>query len=323
MNFLKSIGYLELCIIISFLILYSAYIFRIINIRKKIDVSLKNVFFKLILRTFYFSLMIISLLGPTFGIDKEEIKVIGKDIMISVDLSESMNANDIQPSRLEKIKFEMKKIIDEFSSDRIGIVMFSSEAFVQCPMTYDKNALNLFTETLNTGLVPNSGTDFGPALELSLSKLSNDESKAQDSKSKVIILISDGEDFGDDTNSSITKIKDSSIKLFTVGIGTEKGSKILNRDGSYKKDTKGNEVVTRLDSKSLQETAENTGGKYFEISDNTNQVEELISEIKNIKGEIIDSKVIDLTNNKYFYFLFSALILMLIDFTFSIKIISI
>ena len=126
MNFLKSIGYLELCIIISFLILYSAYIFRIINIRKKIDVSLKNVFFKLILRTFYFSLMIISLLGPTFGIDKEEIKVIGKDIMISVDLSESMNANDIQPSRLEKIKFEMKKIIDEFSSDRIGIVMFSS-----------------------------------------------------------------------------------------------------------------------------------------------------------------------------------------------------
>ena len=78
-----------------------------------------------------------------------------------------------------------------------------------------------------------------------------------------------------------------------------------------------------MDSKSLQETAENTGGKYFEISDNTNQVEELISEIKNIKGEIIDSKVIDLTNNKYFYFLFSALILMLIDFTFSIKIISI
>tara|TARA_Y100001960_G_C14687375_1_gene834536 strand:- start:950 stop:1522 length:573 start_codon:yes stop_codon:yes gene_type:complete len=190
-------------------------------------------------------------------------------------------------------------------------------------MTYDKNALNLFTETLNTGLVPNSGTDFGPALELSLSKLSNDDSKAQDSKSKIIILISDGEDFGDDTNSSITKIKDSSIKLFTVGIGTEKGSKILNRDGSYKKDTKGNEVVTRLDSKSLQESAENTGGKYFEISDNTNQVEELISEIKNIKGEIIDSKVIDLTNNKYFYFLFSALILMLIDFTFSIKIISI
>ena len=296
MNFLKSIGYIELSIIMSFLILYSAYIFRIINIRKQIDVSLKNVFFKLILRTFYFSLMIISLLGPTFGVDKEEIKVIGKDIMISVDLSESMNANDIQPSRLEKIKFEMKKIIDEFSSDRIGIFMFS---------------------------VPNSGTDFGPALELSLSKLSNDESKAQDSKSKVIILISDGEDFGDDTNSSITKIKESSIKLFTVGIGTEKGSKILNRDGSYKKDNKGIEVVSRLDSKSLQETAENTGGKYFEISDNTNQVEELISEIKNIKGEIIDSKVIDLTNNKYFYFLFSALILMLIDFTFSIKIISI
>ena len=84
------------------------------------------------------------------------------------------------------------------------------------------------------------------------------------------------------------------LKLFTVGIGTEKGSKILNRDGSYKKDNKGIEVVSRLDSKSLQETAENTGGKYFEISDNTNQVEELISEIKNIKGDIGAKKILEI-----------------------------
>jgi hypothetical protein len=91
--------------------------------------------------------MILALLGPSFGDSKKEIKVIGKDIMIAIDLSESMNVKDIQPSRIEKIKFELKKIVDEFSSDRIGIIMFSNEAFIQCPLTYDKNALRLFIET--------------------------------------------------------------------------------------------------------------------------------------------------------------------------------
>ena len=134
--------------------------------------------------------MIIALLGPSFGENKEEIDLVGKDIMILVDLSESMNANDVKPSRLEKVKFEMKKVIDEFSSDRIGIIMFSGEAFVQCPMTYDKNALNLFTETLNTGLVPNTGTDFGPPLELSLSKLNNENAESNELSSRIILLIS-------------------------------------------------------------------------------------------------------------------------------------
>jgi len=217
----------------------------------------------------------------------------------------------------------MKKIINQFSSDRIGIIMFSSEAYVQCPLTYDKNALNLFIETLNTSLVPNSGTDFGPALELSLSKLEDETSINKEINSKVIILISDGEDFGEDTESSLEQIKSSSIKLFSVGIGSTQGSKILLRNGKFKKDNEGNDVVTKLNSNSLKETASYTGGKYFEISNEMNQTDNLISEIVNIKGDYIESKTVDVTENKYFYFLFSALILMLIDFTFSFKIISI
>tara|TARA_B100001559_G_scaffold91857_1_gene76918 strand:- start:368 stop:1171 length:804 start_codon:yes stop_codon:yes gene_type:complete len=267
--------------------------------------------------------MIIALLGPSFGDNKKEVNIVGKDIMILVDLSESMNADDIKPTRLEKVKFEMKKIIDQFSSDRIGIIMFSSEAYVQCPLTYDKNALNLFIETLNTSLVPNSGTDFGPALELSLSKLEDETSNNKEINSKVIILISDGEDFGEDTESSLEQIKSSSIKLFSVGIGSAQGSKILLRNGKFKKDNEGNDVITKLNSNSLEETASYTGGKYFEISNEMSQTDNLISEIVNIKGDYIESKTVDVTENKYFYFLFSALILMLIDFTFSFKIISI
>ena len=323
MNFLKPFGSFEIIIILCFITLYSIYFVRLVKINKKIKVNKSKAFYKFILRSTYLSLMIIALLGPSFGENKEEIDLVGKDIMILVDLSESMNANDVKPSRLEKVKFEMKKVIDEFSSDRIGIIMFSGEAFVQCPMTYDKNALNLFTETLNTGLVPNTGTDFGPPLELSLSKLNNENTESNELSSKIILLISDGEDFGDNTKESLEKIVDSNIKLFTVGIGSEKGSKILLTNGNYKRDKEGKEVITKLDPISLKESAKETGGRYFEITNTNNQIDELIYEINNIKGEVIESKIIDVTENKYFYFLLTALILMIIDFTINLKIIRI
>jgi len=322
MNFQQDIGIFELSLVSLFLMFYFLYLVRIYKINQQIKVNLKAVFIKFILRVTFFTLLIISLLGPNFGIKEEKVEVVGKDIMIAVDLSESMNANDIQPSRIEKVKFEIKKIVDEFSGDRIGIIMFSGEAFVQCPLTYDKNALNLFVETLNTGLVPNSGTDFGPPLELGLSKLQDENSGDNDFKSKIIILFSDGEDFGEDTDQSIEKIKENSLKLFSVGIGTDEGTKILDDFGNFKKDNEGNDVITKLNSSSLRETADKTGGKYYEISKNKNEINQMITEIKNIKGDVIDQQKSNISENKYFYFLLSALVLIAIDFIFVSKIIS-
>ena len=322
MNFQEDIGIFELSMVSLFLMFYFVYLVRIYKINQQIKVNLNAVFIKFILRVTFFTLLIISLLGPNFGIKEEKVEVVGKDIMIAVDLSESMNANDIQPSRIEKVKFEIKKIVDEFSGDRIGIIMFSGEAFVQCPLTYDKNALNLFVETLNTGLVPNSGTDFGPPLELGLSKLRDENSGDNDFKSKIIILFSDGEDFGEDTDQSIEKIKENSLKLFSVGIGTDEGTKILDDFGNFKKDNEGNDVITKLNSSSLRETADKTGGKYYEISKNKNEINQMITEIKNIKGDVIDQQTSNISENKYFYFLLSALVLVAIDFIFVSKIIS-
>ena len=322
MNFQEDIGIFELSLVSLFFMFYFLYLVRIYKINQQIKVNLKAVFMKFILRVTFFTLLIISLLGPNFGIKEEKVEVVGKDIMIAVDLSESMNANDIQPSRIEKVKFEIKKIVDEFSGDRIGIIMFSGEAFVQCPLTYDKNALNLFVETLNTGLVPNSGTDFGPPLELGLSKLQDENSGDNDFKSKIIILFSDGEDFGEDTDQSIEKIKENSLKLFSVGIGTDEGTKILDDFGNFKKDNEGNDVITKLNSSSLRETADKTGGKYYEISKNKNEINQMITEIKNIKGDIIDQQTSNISENKYFYFLLIALVLVAIDFIFVSKIIS-
>lgn len=318
MNWATAFSSREIIFISLFVILYLAYIIKVVRIARMMDTPYSRILVKLVLRTVYFSLLIVALLGPSFGESKREIQAVGKDIMIAVDLSESMNAFDIQPTRLEKLKFELKNIIEAFSSDRIGLIIFGNEAFVQCPLTYDKGALNLFLETLSTEIIPVAGTDFGPPLSLALEKLTKDEGSVTRQTSKIILLISDGEDFGDTTDDISKKIQSSGIKLFTLGIGTARGSKITTRRG-FKKDKDGNDVITKLDNSSLKKVAAMTGGKYFEISDATNDVSRLINTISMIEGEITDVKQIDVSANKYFYFLAFALLLMIFDVLLNIK----
>ena len=203
MTWYRSFSGFELLVITIFFILYAAYLFRMFRIGKILKISYRALITKAILRSTYFLLFLIALMGPSFGDTSREVKAIGKDIMICVDLSESMNANDIQPTRLEKVKFELKNLVDAFNSDRIGLIIFSSESFMQCPLTYDQGALNLFIETLGTNLVPNAGTDFGPPINMALQKLSSEESTSAQQKSKIIILLSDGEDFGENTLNNI------------------------------------------------------------------------------------------------------------------------
>ena len=181
------------------------------------------------MRSLAICLIIVALLGPSFGETTKEVKSEGKDIYLAVDLSQSMNAFDIQPTRLEKVKFELKKIVESFSSDRIGLIIFSSEAFVQCPLTYDQSALNLFINTLNTSLVPNAGTDFGAPLNMALDKIDEIETAVTQQKAKIILMISDGEDFGDQTEEAAEKVVQSGVQLFALGVGTEVGSKLDSR----------------------------------------------------------------------------------------------
>jgi Ca-activated chloride channel family protein len=270
---------------------------------------------KLFFRAIYFALFIIAVLGPSFGGSKKEVTSVGKDIMICVDLSKSMDAFDIQPSRLEKVKFELKKVVEAFNSDRIGIIIFSSESFMQCPLTYDQNALNLFIETMNSGLVPSSGTDFGPPLRMALAKLEEPEKSAAPSattKSKVILLISDGEDFGEETDDVTREIENKNIKLFTLGVGTEKGGNIYNGN-SLKTNRQGLIVTTKLKSEQLVALANKTGGQYFEINETRNDVSRLINTIGKIEGQLRDARYVDVTANKYFYFLAVASLLFLLD----------
>lgn len=315
----RNIGTTEIIFIAAFGVFYIFYIIRVIRIANQLKTSYKNVFIKLFFRTVYFALFIVALLGPSFGGSKKEVKSVGKDIMMCVDLSKSMDAFDIQPTRLQKVKFEMKKIVAAFNSDRIGIIIFSSEAFMQCPLTYDQNALNLFIETMNSGLVPASGTDFGPPLRMALTKLDEDTGgpNAQ-AKSKVIILISDGEDFGEEADELAQEIEQKDIKLFTLGVGTEKGGNIYSGN-SLKTNKQGLIVNTKLNAKELKSLASETGGQYFEINETKNDVSRLINTIGKIEGELRDARFIDVTANKYFYFLAVAAVFLLVDLLFNVS----
>ena len=312
MTWFRAIDTSEIIFIGLFLVAYILYIWRLTKVARKLQTSFRPLLFKILLRTVVLTLIIMALLGPSFGSTTKEVKSEGKDIFIAVDLSQSMNAFDIQPSRLEKVKYELKKVVEAFNSDRIGLIIFSSEAFVQCPLTYDQSALNLFISTLNTSLVPNAGTDFGAPLNMALEKLSQNESPANQQKAEIILLISDGEDFGDDTQEAASKIVKSGIQLFTLGVGTETGSKIRQARG-FKRDREGKEVVTRLNSKSLRKLAVDTGGKYFEINSEQNDVNRLIRGINEVEGELRDARMIDASANKFYFFLIAAILLMSID----------
>ena len=321
MTFINSLGASELLALFFFILFYAVFIYRYYLVAKRMGQQTGRFAPKLVIRTIAFVLLILAILGPSFGADKKEVKSIGKDIIIAVDLSQSMNAYDIAPTRLEKVKFELKNIVDAFNSDRIGLLIFSSEAFVQCPLTYDQNALNLFIETLNTGLVPSSGTDFGAALDMAYEKIINEEdAPAEKQKSKIVILISDGEDFGENTEESVYKIVEEGIKLFTLGVGTEKGSRINMRNG-FKKNNRGEVVVSKLNASSLKDIAYQSDGEYFEINNAINEVPKLIATINNIEGELKDTRVVDTSANKFFYFLAAAILLILIDLIWSYRLI--
>ena len=322
MKWAHDIGVFEIVAILAFILFYSFYLIRLLRIRNALNTSIRRSVLKLLLRSIYVLLMIVALLGPSFGDTTREVKSIGKDIFICVDLSESMNAVDVQPSRLEKVKFELKNIAEAFSSDRIGLIMFSNEAFMQCPLTYDNNALTLFIQSLNTDLVPSTGTDFGPPLKMALDKLTDEKQTQAKQTSKIIILISDGEDFGEETEDVSNEVESSGIKLFTLGVGTERGSKIPTRRG-FKKNRSGEDVISQLNDASLKKLAADTGGKYFEINESRNDVSRLISAINDIEGELRDAKTMDAKANKYFYFLSIAFFLMLLDLVINVKVIRI
>jgi len=205
------------------------------------------------------ALSLLALARPRWGFQWEEVKRRGVDIVVAVDLSQSMMATDVDPNRLERAKREIQDLLAMLKGDRIGLVAFAGSSFIQCPLTLDYAAFNIFLDGLAPDLIPVPGTAVARAIETSIS--------AFDPKlhtSKAVILITDGEDHGGDPLAAAKKAKEMGIKLFTIGIGNREGAPIplAGPGGGFKKDRSGDLVLTRLDEETLKKIALTTGGAY-------------------------------------------------------------
>ena len=315
MNLTSELDSAEQWFLVIFFILYLIYLGRIFWIARRLDTTARSSILKFILRSIYFALLLLALLNPSFGDLKGTVKADGKDVFLLIDISKSMDATDIQPSRIEKAKFEINRLVNQFTNDRVGIIIFSQDALMLSPLTFDRNAINLFVPKINTTLLPEGGTDFSPALELALNKLTKTKSKTQ---AKAIILISDGENFGSDNKFVLSQIRKKGINFFVVGIGTANGITLRQGD-NYLKDENGDIVVTKLESTSMQKMANQTGGKYLEINTVSGSFNELITQLEQITANVTDERQVDVIANKYFYFLIIALFLLGIDVFFTVR----
>jgi Ca-activated chloride channel family protein len=309
MSWYRSLGLAEYLYIALFVVLYGVFVWRTLRLARLLKSPGSYVFVKLIIRTVYVGLALVALLGPTFGKIKQEVKAMGKDIYLAVDVSESMNAIDVSPSRLDKVRFELRSLLNILSGDRLGLIVFSDEAFLQCPLTYDQGAINLFVETLSTRIINGGGTDLAKPLDVALKRFAKSEAAES---AKAVVLISDGEDFGDGYSSMLDDLERARIKVFTIGVGTAEGSAIP--EGTHLKlDDDGKQVISKLNADPLREIARRTGGRYYELSKNSNGFPALGRDLQALQGQVIEVKKLDVAANKYAYALALALLLALID----------
>lgn len=260
------------------------------------------------------ALIVLSLCQPHFRAREVTVERRGVDVMIAVDVSNSMLAKDIAPNRLEKAKLELATLIEKLKQDRIGIVAFAGEAFIQCPLTLDRGAVKLFLSTLNPNLIPTPGTMIGPALRVSMQAFSEN-----DKESKAIILLTDGEDQGSNPLEMVRKAKDAGIPIYTIGIGTTDGSVLPseNTRDSFKMDRKGQVVLSKLDENLLKRISKDTGGVYYRSSRGEVEVDKLVSEIRKMGQKGLKSdKIIEYDEN-YQYFLLPAFLLLCLEWLLS------
>ena len=242
--------------------------------------------------------LIFSAAGPQIGTRVSPIERKGVDLVFAVDVSESMNAQDIKPSRLEKAKFEISQIISQLKGDRVGIIVFAGSSHLYLPLTSDYEATQLFLDAIDTKMIPNQGTDLSTALRTAMSVFNK-----EDDKYKVMVLVTDGEDHeGAAIEMAKTALK-SGVVTHSVGVGTENGSLIpINNDSSdnrYKRDKKGILITSKLNENMLIELANAGGGIYSRFNNRDSKYKEILSAIDNMEKRSIATHIYSEYEDRY------------------------
>ncbi len=316
MNWLYSFSTTEFILTGLFLFLYTLYVRRTFRLARQLNTSAWGVIPKFFLRGTYLSLLLIALLGPSFGEGDDELAAAGRDVFLIIDVSRSMDAVDVVPTRLERTKYDVQQLCDSLPADRFGLILTASESFLLLPLTADHDALKQVARDVRTSDALTGGTDLCSALELARQKLLSDSSTRR--RTRAIVLFSDGENFGPCDRAGLLRLRTAGIPLITVGVGTEAGASIrTGRD--FIRDDDRQIVRSRLNRSFLQGLARDSQGQYVDVSASRRYVDELAGVLRSLKGRVVDQQRMAVSTNKYYYFVWIALVLMALDLIVTVR----
>jgi len=259
-------------------------------------------------------LLVVGVADPQVGTKLEEVKRQGIDVILAVDVSTSMQCEDLPPNRLESAKHEILEFVDGLKGDRVGIIAFAGSAIMHCPLTTDYSAVKLLVRILEPNLVPEPGTALADAIDLARKSFNN-----PDVKSRVLIVITDGEDHEERAAEAAKAASDEGIRVYTIGMGTPQGAPIplkddQGRDAGFKRDNKGVVVVTRLNEVLLDKIAEEGGGRYLRGTRGAQELQAIWSDIGSMQKQEFGKKQFASFEDRFQYLVFPALLLLLVEF---------
>lgn len=267
---------------------------------------------KLVMWCLAFACLVVALVNPKIGTKLETVKREGVDLVFAIDVSKSMAAEDIAPSRLEKAKRLTSEIINSLVSDRIGIIAYAARAYPQLPITTDYAAAKMFLQNMNTDMMSSQGTAIGQAIELATTYFDD-----QEQTNRVLFIISDGEDHTGEVEEAIERAREEGIRIFTIGVGTAKGGRIpLRYNGviqSYKKDQNGDVVITKLDNSMLSKIAELGEGGYVNGTNTEEVIEYVTDTLAQMDKKEFEAKQFADFKDQFQWFLGGALLFLFID----------
>ncbi|MEX2048143.1 MAG: VWA domain-containing protein [Gemmatimonadota bacterium] len=259
------------------------------------------------------ALLVVALSRPQFGTRVETVRSVGQDIVVAVDLSRSMLAEDVSPSRLERARLAILRLMGRLDGDRIGLVAFAGDAFVQSPLTIDYSAAGMFLSAMHPDLMPVQGTDLGAALRVSLDAL---EQGARDAR--VVVIVTDGEDHEANFEAELARAVEQGVQVHVVGIGSTEGVPIPDVDAQgrrvgFLRDEDGAVVTTRLGDATLRTVAERTGARYVRVEAGGTALDDLVEELAGAQGEAIDERQITQFEEQFQLFLGLACLLLMVE----------
>lgn len=311
--------YLILLLLIPFFFVIQALVLRRRrkNIRKFGDEELVNqlmpsyskskVWVRLVLYSIAFFFFIIGLSRPQIGARLKEQEISGAEIIIAMDVSNSMLAEDYSPNRLDRAKLAVSRLVDKLREDRISLVIFAGTSFVQLPVTTDYVSAKMFLNTIDTGSIPIQGTALGDAITTCIRSFSQ-----QSDKSRAIILITDGENHEDSPVEVAKQAAEMGIKIFTIGVGSPEG-KPIPVNGELLKDKDGEIVVSKLDEEILKEIAAAGNGAYVRAGNSEFGLNPIIDDLRKLEDEKYSSVVFEEYDEQFMYFLAIALVFLVLE----------